>query len=64
MENYFTERAIQLVKGPKYRSLHPYEKLSETPLGWAKNENWKIAREMTLDELNGTDLLAFLKDKL
>ncbi len=60
-ENYFSDRAVKAIKGGKYRALNPFELLSAAPLPWAKPENWRIAREMTMDELNGTDLGAFLK---
>jgi energy-coupling factor transporter ATP-binding protein EcfA2 len=60
-ENYFTEAAVQKIKGEKYRALGHYERLEDTPLGWGKSENWRIAREMTLDDLAGTDLLSFLQ---
>ena len=60
-ENYFTEAAIRRVKGEKYRALAPYEKVADVPLGWQKSENWRIAREMTLADLEGTDLLPFLQ---
>jgi len=59
-ENYFPDRAIKKIKGDEYRALEHYEKLSEISHSWSKNENWKIAREMTLDDLNGTDLGEFL----
>ncbi|MHC5822921.1 MAG: hypothetical protein ACYT04_45590, partial [Nostoc sp.] len=59
-ENYFPDRAVKLVKGSNFRELQPYEKLADAP-GWGKAENWKIAREMTLDELEGTDLGVFIK---
>ena len=60
-ENYLSDRAVKLVKGPKYRAPEPYEKLSELPNGWAKAENWRIAREMTREELDETDLGEFLR---
>ena len=60
IENYFSERAIKSVKGEKYRTLGPFERLKDAVPGWAKAENWRIAREMTLDELEDTDLGEFL----
>ncbi|MFZ3385482.1 MAG: AAA family ATPase [Candidatus Methanoperedens sp.] len=59
-ENYFSDGAIKKIKGNKYRALEPYEKLNEISPSWSKAENWKIAREMTLDDLNTTDLGKFL----
>jgi hypothetical protein len=49
IESYFSDRAVQAVKGDKYRAPKPFEKLSELENGWAKAENWRIAREMTLE---------------
>jgi ABC-type cobalamin/Fe3+-siderophores transport system ATPase subunit len=60
MENYFSDRAIKAVKTEKYRALAPFENLKDAAPAWAKSENWRIAREMTLDELKGTDLGAFV----
>lgn len=59
-ENYFTDKAVKKIKGEKYQALKHYEKLGEISLPWSKSENWKIAREMTLDDLNATDLGKFL----
>jgi hypothetical protein len=59
-ENYLTDRAVKAVKGSSFRALDPYEKLSKLPNGWAKAENWKIAAEMSEDELQETDLGRFL----
>ena len=63
LENYLSDRAIKRVKGPKYRQLGPYEKLADCDPAWGKNEGYKIAAEMTLADLDGTDLGEFL-DKL
>jgi energy-coupling factor transporter ATP-binding protein EcfA2 len=60
IENYFTDGAVKKIKGINYRALGPYEKLNEISPSWSKAENWKIAREMTLDDLNTTDLGEFL----
>ncbi len=62
IENYLSERAIKSIKGEKYRSLKPYEKLEELSPGWGKQENWRIAREMTSEELDETDLGIFLNN--
>jgi ABC-type cobalamin/Fe3+-siderophores transport system ATPase subunit len=61
IENYLSDRAVKQVKGNKYRALKPYEALKDAPYGWAKAENWRIAQEMTREELEGTDLGEFLK---
>lgn len=59
IENYFTDRAVKAVKGEKYRALRPDEKLSELKCGWAKSENWRIAREMDFDDIKDTDVGRF-----
>ncbi|MCH7999656.1 MAG: AAA family ATPase, partial [Chloroflexi bacterium] len=60
IENYFTDAAVRRVKGGNYKALEPYQALRDAELGWAKSENWRIAREMSLDDLEGTDLGKFL----
>ena len=61
IENYFSDRAIKVIKGEKYQALTPYEKLEEASPSWGKQENWRIAREMNLEEINNTDLGKFLQ---
>lgn len=61
IENYFCERAIKEEKGDSFRALGPYEKLASAAQGWAKSDNWRMARRMTRDELLTTDVGAFLK---
>lgn len=59
-ENYLTSRAIAVMKrSDKYRALEPFEDSENYSMFWGKNENWKIAAEMTKQELEGTDLAAF-----
>ncbi len=60
-ENYFTDQAIKKVMGSKYSALQPYERLEDASLGWAKADNWRIAREMSRAELEATDLGEFLQ---
>jgi hypothetical protein len=60
LENYFTDQAVRNVKGPAYRALRPYERLSDVTPAWSKRENWRIARQMTRSELATTDLGKFL----
>ncbi len=64
IENYFTTSAIQQIKGPKYTALQSYERLGQAANPWAKSENWRIAREMSLQELEATDLGEFLRARL
>jgi hypothetical protein len=59
-ENYFCERAIKAEKGDSFRALTAYERLADAPQGWAKSDNWRIARRMTRDEVLATDVGAFL----
>lgn len=60
IENYFTEKAIQEIKGDKYKALEPYQKLSDLNPAWSKAENWRIAQQMSLDDIKATDLGKFL----
>ncbi len=61
IENYLSDAAVRAVKGDKYVNLDPYQKLSEAPQAWSKDENWRIAREMARDDLDSTDLGRFLQ---
>lgn len=61
IENYLTDRAVKQVKGPKFSALAPYQRLSDLQIGWAKAENWLIARAMDRSEFEATDLGQFLK---
>jgi AAA15 family ATPase/GTPase len=60
-ENYFTDEAVKKVLGSAHRALAPYEKLNEVSPSWSKSENWRIAREMSIADLESTDLGAFLQ---
>jgi len=62
MENYLSGRALKEVKGEKYRALEPYESLSDAPMSWGKEENWRIAQKMSLEEISSTDLGMFLNE--
>ena len=62
IENYFTERAIKIVKRDSYRALNFYEKLEEMSPCWGKQENWQIAKEMNKEEIGSTDLGEFFKN--
>ena len=59
-ENYLPNHAVKAIKGEKYRSLGPYEKLNDASPAWAKSENWRIARVMSEQELMQTDIGKFL----
>ena len=60
-ENYLNDRAVKKVLGEKYDGLQPYADRNPQ-MGWAKAENWRIAREMTKEEIDETDLGEFLRD--
>lgn len=60
-ENYFTNEAVKKAKGDNYQALEHFQKIEELSLSWSKTENWRIAREMTLDDLNSTDIGQFLE---
>jgi ABC-type branched-subunit amino acid transport system ATPase component len=62
IENYLTDKAVKRIKGEKYRALGQFEKLADVALSWSKSENWRIAREMSLTDLEGTDLEKFISD--
>ena len=56
IENYLTDSAVKKAFGEKYRALTPYEKLESAEPAWRKAESWKIARLMTKDEIEKTDV--------
>ncbi len=60
LENYLTDTAVRITKGEKYRALDEFEALRDVDHPWAKNENWRIAANMTRADLDATDLGAFL----
>lgn len=60
-ENYFTDRAIKRVLGNAFNSLQPFEKLRNVSPSWQKSLNWKMAREITFDEIKDSDLGEFLE---
>ncbi|NJD78916.1 MAG: hypothetical protein FIB08_17790 [Candidatus Methanoperedens sp.] len=62
IENYFTDRALKNAKGEEYNALQFYQKLGDIKPSWSKHENWRIAREMNLNDLNATELGDFLRD--
>ncbi|MBL8822167.1 MAG: AAA family ATPase [Planctomycetia bacterium] len=59
-ENYLTDRAVKAIKGESYRALKSFEKLKALEPHWSKEENWKIAAEMSREEIAQTDLGQFL----
>ncbi len=61
IENYLPEGAIKQAKSDKYRALGPFELLKDADPAWGKEENWRIARLTTKNDLNRTDLGTFLE---
>lgn len=58
IENYFPIEAIKKIN-PKITKLGPYD---ETPSEfWNKGSNWRIAQEIEIEDLKGTDLYQFLE---
>jgi AAA domain, putative AbiEii toxin, Type IV TA system len=55
-ENYMTANALNAAIGRPLDPLPPFQSLNEAGNPWSKRENWRIAREMTRDELQPTDL--------
>ena len=62
IENYFPDAVVKRVFGSSYRALAPYEKLSDANPHWSKSQNWKMAADMTSDDIRGTDLGTFLEE--
>ncbi len=62
-ENYFTDRAVKIILGDGYSALSEFENLKKRvhSLRWSKELNWKIARTLTLEEIQSSDLGKFLK---
>ena len=56
IENYFVQSSIDDALGPIYEALQPFQKLESSAKPWRKADNWKIAREMSLEPLENTDL--------
>ena len=67
LENYFTDSALRKAfpHHPEIKPLKEFERLTEgkskEDRHWNKPQNIRIAREMTLNDLHGTDILKFLK---
>lgn len=58
-ENYFTQNAISQAIGKDARALEPFEKLIGQK--WGKRDGLKISANMTLEELEKTDVGKFLQ---
>jgi hypothetical protein len=62
IESYFPERAVRAVYGPGARALGPYESTKGVRFGWSKHKNWRVAREVSREELVDNDLGKILED--
>jgi predicted ATPase len=63
-ENYLTQSSIDLAFGRgRYKALDTFEK-HDSGTHWKKSENWRIAREMTKDEIECTDIGAFIQKNM
>ena len=61
-ENYFCDRAIKSTfNDQSKKSLGNYDLLCEEK-NWSKEDNWKIAKETTKEEIEDTDLGIFIKE--
>jgi len=60
LENYLTDLAVKLAFGPSARALTEFEDPRST--SWPKRSNWKAARHMSLEDVEGTDLGTLLQD--
>jgi hypothetical protein len=61
IENYFPNHAVKAALGEKYTQLSEFQLLKDAPMSWGKPENWRIARNLTKKDLDGTDLGSFLE---
>jgi hypothetical protein len=63
MENYFSQAACELVLGPAVSARFPLPLYSAANLpSHNKNDNPRIAQQMNIGDLAGTDLLAILNE--
>lgn len=60
LENYFSQSAITSALGAGYTQLAPFERLADSARPWRKLDNWRIARAMTREQLEHTDVGDFL----
>ncbi|MFM2057561.1 MAG: hypothetical protein RLY71_1946 [Pseudomonadota bacterium] len=63
IENYVNQRSLDEVWGKdKYTALAPYAMPAKDGAFWGKGESWKAAARMSLEELDATDIGAFLRE--
>ena len=63
IENYLTDRAVRRVLGESYHGLGPFERLGDVTPHWSKGQNARIAASMVAEEVESTDLGAFLSEQ-
>lgn len=59
LEHYFSEQAVEKISGEDYLMPEAYKKFDQSKY-WAKEKNWRIAREMDFKEMEDTDLGKFI----
>ncbi|CAN1556767.1 AAA domain, group 15 [Sphingomonadaceae bacterium] len=60
-ENYFTERAVKAACGDNASALDAFDKLDGN--GWGKRDGLKIASHMNVEEVEGTDVVRFIREQ-
>ncbi|MFZ1989385.1 MAG: AAA family ATPase [Alphaproteobacteria bacterium] len=63
-ENYFSDPAIKAVLGSSYSALGEFGHLKQASPNWSKDQNWKLANAMSLDDWKANDLGQFLDELL
>jgi hypothetical protein len=56
LENYFTDKAVKAALGSSFEALGEYASLRDSENGWRKADNWRIASELSREDLVHTDL--------
>lgn len=56
-ESYFPDHVVKAVYGGARAALDPYDSV---PDWWRKHDNWRLANQMTIDEVKNCDLGDFL----
>jgi hypothetical protein len=60
-ENYFKDDIVKRVLGQSFSALREFEKLENAARPWQKKQNWLLAREMSKEEVEATDLGQFIR---
>lgn len=61
IENYLSDHAVKAAFGDKYRALTHFERLADAIPSWKKAESWRAARQMSRQDIEGTDVFMFLE---